>query len=84
MRYAVTVLRRLTINFEAVDEADAVKMASVSFNFGPDGDVLHSVIEGWVGYRAHPDAGGPGAPPTGPTPGTPTIKAHEQLEVHAA
>ena len=85
--YTVSFLKRMNVRCNAETPFEAIQQACPWWAGQQqiDGNVLIGVVEGEHGVKSGLDPlSGPHKPPTGPTPGTPTIASHDQLEVRAA
>ena len=87
--YTVSYLQRINKTVRAESGLEAVAVACPWWNAAMmpfDGNVMLGVVKGTSPLVVAPGpAEGPaGKPPTGPTPGTPTLDTAQALEVRAA
>ena len=85
--YTVSFHKRMDVRVNAATPGDAIKLACPWWNGvqSIDGNVLLGCVEGEHPIRSGLDPlSGSRKPPTGPTPGTPTIADQIDLEVRAA
>jgi hypothetical protein len=87
--YTVSYLRRINQTVRASSLAEAIAIACPWWNASQppiDGNVLLGAVKGEVALKSGHDAmsGPKGKPPSGPTPGTPVIRAGDIVEARAA